>query len=157
MDLVVFEIDGRRYGLPAADVREIVRAVSVSPLPGAPPVVEGLINVRGALVPVLDLRARFAMAAKDPSHTDHLLLASAGTRLVAIRADRALDLAQVDPADVENATAIVPDAQYLRGVAKLTDGLVLIHDLRTFLKDTEALSLDDALSAVATPTEPRPA
>jgi purine-binding chemotaxis protein CheW len=147
MDLVVFEIDGRRYGLPAADVREIVRAVTVSPLPGAPSVVEGLINVRGALVPVLDLRARFSMAAKDPSHTDHLLLSSAGTRLVAIRADRALDLAQVDPADVENPTAIVPDAQYLRGVAKLPDGLVLIHDLRTFLKDTEAVALDDALAA----------
>jgi purine-binding chemotaxis protein CheW len=149
MDLVVFEIDGRRYGLPAADVREIVRAVTVSPLPAAPPIVEGLINVRGALVPVLDLRARFRLPAKDPSHTDYLLLASAGARLVAFRADRALDLARVDAADIEDATAIVPDAHYLRGVAKLADGLVLIHDLRTFLKDTEAVALDDALAAVA--------
>jgi purine-binding chemotaxis protein CheW len=153
MDLVVFEIDGRRYALPAADVREVVRAVTVSPLPGAPPIVEGLINVRGVLVPVLDLRARFRLPAKHPSHTDHLLLASAGTRLVAIRADRALDLVHVDPADVENPTAIVPDAHRVRGVAKLADGLVLIHDLRTFLKDTEAVALDDALAAAA-PAEP---
>lgn len=149
MDLVVFEIGGLRYALPAPAVREVVRAVTVVPLPQAPPIVEGLINVRGALVPVLDVRTRFRLPPKAASHTDHLILAWAGPRLVAIRADRALDLARVEAGDVEDATTVVPDADYVSGVAKLSDGLVLIHDLRTFLKDAEAVALDDAVAAVA--------
>jgi purine-binding chemotaxis protein CheW len=149
MDLVVFEIGGVRYALPAPAVSEVVRAVTVVPLPQAPPIVEGLINVRGALVPVLDVRTRFRLPAKAASHTDHLILAWAGPRLVAIRADRALDLARVEAGDVEDATTVVPDAEYVSGVAKLSDGLVLIHDLRTFLKVAEAVALDDAVAAVA--------
>jgi len=149
MDLVVFEIGGLRYALPASAVSEVVRAVTVVPLPRAPAIVEGLMNVRGALVPVLDVRARFRLPAKAMSHTDHLLLAWAGPRLVAIRADRALDLARVEAGDVEDATTVVPDADYVNGIAKLPDGLVLIHDLRTFLKEAEAVALDDAVAAVA--------
>lgn len=149
MDLVVFEIGGLRYALPAPAVSEVVRAVTVVPLPQAPPIVEGLINVRGALVPVLDVRTRFRLPPKAASHMDHLILAWAGPRLVAIRADRALDLARVEAGDIEDATTVVPDADYVSGVAKLSDGLVLIHDLRTFLKEAEAVALDDVVAAVA--------
>jgi purine-binding chemotaxis protein CheW len=58
-ELLIFEIGASRFGLPSADVREVLRAVTIVPLPGAPPIVEGLINVRGRIVPVLDIRRRF--------------------------------------------------------------------------------------------------
>src|SRR5512132_2373128 len=149
MDVLVFEIGGLRYALPAPDVCEVARVVTIVPLPKAPSIVEGVINVRGTLVPVLDVRARFDLPPKPVSHTDHLVLGRAGQRLVAIRADRALQFLHVEPAAIEDAGALVPRLDYIAGVAKLPDGLVLIHDLRAFLAEGEALALDKAVSAAA--------
>lgn len=147
LEVVVFEVGGQRYALRSSDVRELVRAVTIVPLPKAPAIVEGIINVRGVVMPVLDLRTRFRFPAKPAAHTDHLIVAWAGPRLVALRVDRALDLARLEAGDVEDAKAVVPGADYVAGVAKLPEGLVLIHDLRTFLSQAEAAALDDVLSA----------
>jgi purine-binding chemotaxis protein CheW len=147
MDLVVFDVAGLRYALPAGQVAEVVRAVTIVPLPGAPPIVEGVIDVRGSLVPVLDFRARFRLPPKPVAHTDHLLLASVERGLVAIRADRALDLVSVAEADVRDARAIAPGSGLVAGVATLPDGLVVVHDLRAFLDDAEHGALERALVA----------
>jgi purine-binding chemotaxis protein CheW len=145
MDVLVFEIGGVRYALPTSDVSELARAVTIVPLPKAPPIVEGIINVHGRVVPVLDIRTRFRLPLRPVSHTDHLIVAHVASRLVALRADRALDLAHIDPNDIEEAHTCAAGAEYISGVAKLPDGLVLIHDLRTFLEDAEAAALDKAL------------
>ena len=150
-EVLVFELGGQRYGLPVGDVRELVAAVIPTPLPGAPAVVEGVINLRGRVVPVLDVRRRFGLPAKPVEPADHLIVARAGGRLVALRADRALELVALEPGAVEEARAVLPGARYVEQVAALPDGLVLIHDLRTFLSAAEAAALDEALPAA----EPR--
>jgi purine-binding chemotaxis protein CheW len=104
-----------------------------------------VINVRGALVAVPDLRSRFRLPARPVEHTDHLVLARVDGRRVAIRADRALGLRRISPREVEDATTALPGVEYVAGVAKLDDGLVLIHDLRTFLSQAETEALDAAL------------
>ena len=146
-ELLVFEVGGQRYGLPAADVRELLRAVTLTPLPRAPAIVEGVINVRGVLVPVLDIRGRFRLPPKPPEPTDHLIVARAGGRLVALRVDRAVELTRLDPAAVERAEAVVPGVVYVAQMAKLPDGLMLVHDLNTFLSHAEAAELAEALAA----------
>jgi purine-binding chemotaxis protein CheW len=145
-ELLVFEVGGQRFGLPAADVRELLRAVTLTPLPRAPAIVEGVINVRGVLVPVLDIRGRFRLPPKPPEPTDHLIVARAGGRLVALRVDRAVELARLEPAAVERAEAVVPGIAYVAQMAKLPDGLVLVHDLNTFLSHAEAADLAESLA-----------
>jgi len=145
LDVLVFEVGGQRYGLPSSGVKELARAVTVVRLPKAPPIVEGVIDVRGAVVPVLDIRGRFRLAAKPLEPTDHLVLAWAGTRLVALRVDRALDFVRLAADTVEDAKRVAPGVEYVAGVAKLPGGLVLIHDLRTFLSEAEAAALGEAL------------
>lgn len=146
-EVLVFEIEGRRYGLPTADVREIIRAVAITPLPHAPAVIEGVVDVRGCVLPVLDVRARFSLPAKALDPSDHFIVASAGPRGVILRVDRATHLALVDDALVQTPQTLGPGATYVAGVARLEGGLVLIHDLATFLSAAEAASLDEALSA----------
>jgi purine-binding chemotaxis protein CheW len=146
-EVLIFEIGGQRYGLPAADVQELVRAVALTRLPTAPPVVEGLINLRGTLVPVLDIRARFHLPGRPIEPSDHLVIARAAGRLVALRVDRALELARLQDGDVESAEGVMPGVDYLAHVAKLPSGLVLIYDLQNFLSQAEALALDKALPA----------
>ena len=147
LDVLVFEVGGQRYALRSLEVRELVRAVTIVPLPSASAIIEGIINVRGAVVPVLDIRTRFRLPITAAAHTDHLILAWANGRLVALRADRALDLARLEASDLEDARAVVPGADYVAGVAKLPDGLVLIHDLSTFLSQSEEAALDETIPA----------
>ena len=149
VDVLTFEVDRHRYALPVADVHEVVRAVAVVPLPKAPPVVQGIINLRGQVVPVLDLRTRFGLPARPLHLDDHLVVVRAGTRLVVLRADRALGLTRVDDHQIEPMTSVVPRAEYVAGLAKLPDGIVLISDPRAFLSEAESARLSEALSAGA--------
>jgi purine-binding chemotaxis protein CheW len=144
-EVLVFEVEGQRYGLPTADVRELVRAVAITPLPNAPGVIEGVVNVRGRVLPVLDVRARFRLPARPLDPSDHFIVAAAGPRGVILHVDGATHLALVDETSVQAPETLGPSATYVAGVAKLDDGLVLIHDLATFLSAAEAASLDEAL------------
>lgn len=143
LDLVVFTLSTQSFALLARDVRELVRAVAIAPLPNAPALLEGVINLRGRIVPVLDARKRFGLPAKPLTPSDHFIVADTGERVVALRADRAVDLVRVDLRDVEGA-GVVPEVPYIAGIAKLASGIVLIHDLRTFLSTTEGRAVDAA-------------
>jgi purine-binding chemotaxis protein CheW len=144
--LVVFTLDGHRYALATEHVHEVVRAVTVARLPKAPAIVEGVINVRGTLIPVLNLRSRFALPDRPLHPAQHLIVAQAGRRVVALRVDRAVDLIAVEASAIEAAEPIAPGAEYVAGIARLSDGLIVIHDLERFLALDEARRLDAALA-----------
>ena len=146
MRLVTFEVEGTRYALPAACVRELVRAVQMLPLPRAARFVEGLIDFRGVVVPVLEIRSRFGLPGKPLSPSDHLVLADSGERLVALRVDRALDLVDVPDAEVTSVERQVPTARHIEGVARLRDGLAVIYDLPSFLGAAERRALDEMMT-----------
>jgi purine-binding chemotaxis protein CheW len=144
IDLLLFELGGQRFGIATADVQEIARVVRFAKLPKAPPVIEGVINFRGMAVPVLDIRARFRLPSKAVQPSDHLVIARAGPRTVAIRVDRVVDLLTVASGDIEDVAAVTSKSEYVAGVVKLSDNIVLIHELATFLTAAEAADLDMA-------------
>jgi purine-binding chemotaxis protein CheW len=144
-EVLLFTLEGQRYALPLEDVRELVRAVRLTPLPRAPPVVEGLLDLRGELLPVLDMRRRFRLPARRLSPSDHLIVAQAGRRNLALRVDRAEGLLALEPGQLDASPRELPGVGYVAGALKLPDGLVLLHDLRTFLSEAEALELEEAL------------
>ena len=151
---LAFEVGGRRLGLPAGVLREVLRAVAIAALPKAPPIVEGVINLRGTLVPVLDIRQRFGLPPTPVALEQHLLIAQAGSRLVALRVDRALDLVGVDETTIESTAAVAPGAEYVAGIAKLADGLLVINDLERFLSLDEAGQVDAAVLGATAPGDP---
>jgi purine-binding chemotaxis protein CheW len=130
IEILVFEIGGRRYGLPANEVRELLRAVTIVGLPLAPAFVEGVINLRGSVVPVVDIRARLRLPAKAPEPADYLLVVGMGERPVAVRIDRALELKTINISEVESTESIRAGERDVAEVAKLPEGLMLILNLR---------------------------
>jgi purine-binding chemotaxis protein CheW len=146
VEILVFRVQDQLFGLAAAVVQELQMTVTITPLPKAPAVVEGVIDVRGRTVPVFDIRSRFQLPAKQNELLDHLVIAKPGGRLVALRVDRALDLVEIDGRKIEEVSSFVPcGAEYVAGVARLEGGLVLIHDLATFLSQAETAELDAAI------------
>lgn len=148
-EFLVFELAGQSFAIVLQDVVEVLRAVAMHMLPNAPAIVEGIINVRGSVVPVLDIRARFGLPAKAIDIDDQLILATAGQRRVALRVDRALGLMRVRPVMLEQATNLPRNVPHVAGVALLPDGLVLLHDLRAFLAEAESAQLGAALELLA--------
>jgi purine-binding chemotaxis protein CheW len=139
--ILVFEVGGRRFGLPVADVRELLRAVTILPLPLAPDVVEGAINLRGVVAPVLDLRARLRLPPKAAEPSDHLIVVERQGRPVVLRIDRALFLARLDEAQIGQAGGLAPGGDDVAEVATLPDGLVPVLDLRAVLMPDEAAAI----------------
>ena len=145
--LLLFEIGASRFGLPEGQVVELLAAMAMTPLPHAPSIVEGIIDIRGRVVPVLDVRRRFRLAPKPLAPSDHLIVANAGGRRVALRVDRACELVTIARSAIVDAQAIASGTEYLAGIAALPDGLVLIQDLGAFLSQAEAEALAAALEA----------
>jgi purine-binding chemotaxis protein CheW len=145
--LVVFTLEGQRYGLRMSVVERVVRAVEVTPLPAAPGIVLGVINVEGRIIPVVDIRERFRLPEKEIGLSDYLIIAETARRTVAFPADSVSGVVEVPDDEIVHAMQILPQVEYLEGIAKLEGGMVLIHDLDRFLSLDEEKALDTALTS----------
>jgi purine-binding chemotaxis protein CheW len=147
MMLVAFSLDDHAYALHLPAVQRVARIVEVTRLPRAPDIVAGVVNVRGQVIPVVDVRKRFLLPERDPVLSDQLIVARTSTRAVALIVDAVTGVVECDEAEVIAADAILPGMEYIKGVAKLKDGMLLIHDLDSFLSLEEDRLLHDALKA----------
>lgn len=146
LKLLAFRLDGQRYGVPLACVERVVRIVEITPLPMAPEVVLGVINVQGRVLAVVDVRRRFRLPPREPTLSDSLVIARTPARAVALVADSVAGVVECSEGESVPAQAIVPGLEYVEGVAKLGDGMVLIHDLARFLCLDEERRLDEAIA-----------
>ena len=142
---VVFSLDSGRYALPLAAVERVVRAVEITRLPAAPPIVLGAINVQGHVLPVFNIRRRFGLPERNIDPADQFIIARGANRAVALVVDEAQGVLQSPAADTVSAASITTGLKHLQGVIRLPDGLVLIQDLDLFLSDAESRALDEAL------------
>lgn len=143
--LVVFVLDEQRFGLRLDVVEQVVRLVAIMPLPEAPDIVQGVINLRGRIVPVVDIRKRFRLPDRTPRLSDHLIVARTARRPVALHVDAVEGVVDSADAAVTTAAEILPGLVCVEGVVKLSDGAIFIHDLGSCLSLEEERALDAAL------------
>lgn len=144
--IIVFTLNEQRCGIALATVERVVQMVEITPLPGAPAFVSGVINVQGAIVPVVDLRLRFGLPTRPVELDDQLIITRCAGRSMALTADTTLGVCDCRQEAVTDMDAILPGLPFLSGIAKLPDGLLLIHDLEQFLSPHEAQTLDEAVA-----------
>jgi purine-binding chemotaxis protein CheW len=124
--------------------------VDIAPLPGAPAIIEGIVNVRGTIVPVFDLRARLGLPARAIDPGQHLVILASGTRTSAVRVDVVEDFVSIADADIavslEDSGIGGARARHVDGIAATADGTTIIYDLAAFLSQSETEKLDDALA-----------
>lgn len=144
--IVVFALDGARCALSLSVVERAVRAVAVTSLPKAPEIVLGVINVRGNIIPVVDVRKRFRYQAREMNVDDRFIIAHTNRRTVALVVDAVLGVRELAAGQLASARRELPFASHLEGVARMEDGLVMIYDLDRFLSLDEESALDAALS-----------
>lgn len=145
LELVHYTLDGNGYGLPLRVVERILPMVAISPLPKAPPIVLGVVNVHGTVIPVVDLRRRFGLPSRDYGLGGRLLLARTSRRLLAFPVDEVLGVSEVPAEDVSPPEAVLPGIGQVAGIVRLAGGLLLIQDLDACLALDEERQLDAAL------------
>ncbi|MGZ4953629.1 MAG: chemotaxis protein CheW [Methylobacter sp.] len=131
--LLVFTLDDWRCALELSSVEKVYRAVAVTPLPDAPDIVLGVVNIRGAVLPVVDVRRRFRLQEKNLTPDDQFIVANSSGSLVVLVVDSVAGVIECSGEDIVSASAIVPGMEYVEGVARLKDGMILIHNLARFL------------------------
>lgn len=146
LPLVVFTLEGQRCALHLSAMERVVRAVEITPLPKAPEIILGVINAQGQIIPVVDVRRRFRLPAREMTLDDRFIIARTSKRFVALVADSVVRIRALSNREMVSAEQALPFAAYIRGVAKVEDGLFLIYDLDQFLSLDEESKLDAALS-----------
>jgi purine-binding chemotaxis protein CheW len=145
--ILVFVLDGRDFALELAAVDRVERMVESKPLPAAPALVTGILDVGGEVVPLLDIRQRFRLPARPARSTDSIIIARTPRRRVALAVEAVVGLIELDPATILRAEEIVPGLDCVSGITRVPGrDLVLIHDLERFLSLEEERRLEDALT-----------
>jgi len=142
---VAFTLDEGHYALDLSAVERIIQTVEVTLLPEAPDIVLGVINIHGKIIPVVNIRRRFHLPEKDIEPTNRLIIAHTLKRTVALVVDVVLGVIETPEDRVVQTDTVLPGMDYVQGVVKMEDGMILIHDLNKFLSLEEEKTLDTAI------------
>ena len=146
MKLVVFVLEGNRFALRLDAVERVVPAAACTPLPRAPRIVLGIINVAGRIMPVIALRRRFGLPHREMELSDQLILARTAHLSVALLVDSVSGVLEIADDQIMHPEAVVPGTAFIAGIARTPDGIVFIHDLDSCLSLEETAMLSTALS-----------
>ena len=146
LQLVSFVIENEEFGIDILKVQEIIRPVEITRVPNSPAFVEGVINLRGRIVPVVDLRKRFGLPERDQDQHTRIIVVELVDRVVGFMMDAVKEVIRVDRRVIEPAPelAIGIDTDYIKGVAKLEDRLLILLELEEVLTEYEKDAVRDA-------------
>ena len=145
---LVFTLDDRRIALHLTAVDRVLRAVEITPLPEAPDVALGVINVQGRIVPVLSIRRQFGLSERELQLSDRFIIAHTSRGLVALVVDDVTGVIAPQDTEITPAEDILSGLRNIDAVVKVPDHLILVHDLDRILSPQEESILSSAVEAV---------
>lgn len=148
--LVGFRIGEETYGVQIGSVREIVRVPEITAVPNAPEMIEGVINLRGKIIPVMDLRKRFGSSAIQSDKKNRILVVELESRLLGLIVSSASEVLKIPPSEIEPPGAVFAEGEssYVTGVGKLKGRLVILLDIARLLRQPEYKKLEEAAEPV---------
>jgi purine-binding chemotaxis protein CheW len=152
LQLVGFRIGRETFGLPISTVREIIRVPEITAVPDAPDYVEGVINLRGRIIPVLDLRKRFGEKQLETDKKNRVVVVELERRAIGLIVNSASEVLRIPPAEIEHPSNVFPEGElnFITGVGKLNGRLVILLDLSRMLQRGELRRLEEAAQVAET-------
>jgi len=154
--LVVFKIGEEEFGVDISQVREIVRLIEVTYMPKAPAFIEGVVNLRGQIVAVIDLAKRLGIPSRPRGDTTRIIVIEIGENTVGMIVDSVSEVLRISSENIEEVPGLieteVPE-HYIRGVGKLKDRLLVLLDLSRVLSHEEVAKVERHVKAAANKKE----
>jgi purine-binding chemotaxis protein CheW len=142
--LVVFHLGAELYGVDISRVHEIIRLQTVTRVPRTAAFVEGVINLRGKVIPVVDLRRRFGLPSEEHTRASRIVVVEIGDQVVGVVVDGVSEVLRVSGSTIEPPSPVVAgvDSEYIHGIAKLSERLVILLDMNRVLAREERRALE---------------
>ncbi len=150
LQIVGFRIGEETYGVRISAVREIVRVPAITAVPNAPDYIEGVINLRGKIIPVMDLRKRFGIKNVEPNKKNRILVVELENKVLGLIVNSASEVLKIPPSDIEMPNTMFQEGEvsYVTGVGKLNGRLVILLDIGKLLQRGELRRLEQAVEPV---------
>ena len=150
LQIVGFRIGDETYGVRISAVREIVRVPAITAVPNAPDYIEGVINLRGKIIPVMDLRKRFGIKNVEPNKKNRILVVELENKVLGLIVNSASEVLKIPPSDIEMPDTMFQEGEvsYVTGVGKLHGRLVILLDIGKLLQRGELRRLEQAVEPV---------
>ena len=150
LQVVGFRIGNETFGVRIGSVREIVRVPEITAVPSAPETVEGVINLRGKIIPVMDLRKRFGQSEIQPDKKNRILVVELENKLVGLIVNAASEVLKIAPSAIEAPGNLFAEGEssYVTGVGKLKGRLIILLDIAKLLHRPEFKRFEEAAELV---------
>ena len=150
LQVVGFRIGNETFGVRIGSVREIVRVPEITAGPNAPETVEGVINLRGKIIPVMDLRKRFGQSDIQPDKKNRILVVELENKLVGLIVNAASEVLKIAPSEIEAPGNLFSEGEssYVTGVGKLKGRLIILLDIAKLLHRPEYKRFEEAAELV---------
>ncbi len=147
--LVVFDLSVEAYGVDIGAVREIIRMQDITAVPRTPDFVEGVINLRGKVTPVVDLRKKLGVPVAERSDENRIVVMDIGGQDIGMVVDAVTEVLRIPGDSVETASSVVTsaDSDYLMGIVKLDSKLIILLNLAEVLSMQEQEALVETAAA----------
>lgn len=139
IQLVTFNLENETYGINVMQVQEVLRVTEIAPVPGAPPYVLGIINLRGNVVTVVDTRGRFGLPHHELTDASRIVIIESEEQVVGILVDSVAEVVDLSLSEIDSAPIVGNDesSRYIQGVATRNDNLLIVVDLNKLLSEDE--------------------
>ena len=150
MQLVSFKLSDETYGIEITKIREIILMGSITGIPETPHYIKGLINLRSSVIPVIDLRARFALSENKLTADSRIMVLNVGRRTIGIVVDSVNEVLRISQNQILPAPATVARLgnQYMTGLVRLDEQLLILLDVDQLFSEETAVALDEAVAHV---------
>jgi purine-binding chemotaxis protein CheW len=144
LQMVVFDLASEYYGVDISDVREIIRMQNITRVPGTPEYMEGVLNLRGKIAPVVDLRKRLNLKVNEQTKESRIVVIDIENKDVGVIVDGVTEVLRIPVSSVEPPSQMLTsgDNVHLKGIAKLQDKLVILLDMDSILNDCKSLNME---------------
>ena len=144
LQLVIFQLADELYGVNIHSVESIIKLQTITPVPHAPEFVEGVTNLRGNVLPIIDLRKRFGLDLRAETSETRIVVLDVDSKQVGMVVDGVKEVLTIDDSSVEPPSPIVSsiDSAFITGIAKVNDDLIILLDLAKVLSAEEKADLE---------------
>ena len=142
IQFVSFTLGSEEYGIEIEKVKEIVRIPEISEIPDAPPVIEGVINLRGEVIPVINLRQRFDIQGEFSGESSRVIIIDVDSKFIGLIVDAVSQVLRINTADIDPVEEINNvTEEYIKGVGKISDRLIIWLDIEKILSSKEKIEI----------------
>tara|TARA_Y100001960_G_C14721817_1_gene852814 strand:+ start:240 stop:749 length:510 start_codon:yes stop_codon:yes gene_type:complete len=147
LQLVVFSLLGEEFGVTINDVREIISNTQITPVPQAPGFVEGVINLRGQIIPIVDLRKRFNLAENENKEDSNVVIIEVDDNVLGLIVDSVSEVLNIPSDSINPPPALVANgigAEYIKGIGQYNEKMIILIDLQKVFSADELRSISES-------------